>query len=104
MKDIISPEQIILNNGQTIKLIGIKGNRKNEEKAINFLKQKTHKRKVFMKYDDIKYDDKNNLLCYLYLDNKTFINNHLIRTGFVDVDDSYDYSCKQKFVNSYSQQ
>ena len=36
----------------------------------------------------------------VYLDNKTFINNHLIRTGYVDVDTSYDYSRKDKFLNS----
>ena len=53
-----------------------------------------------MKYDNLKYDKNKNLLCYLYLDNKTFINNHLIRTGYVDVDTSYDYSCKDKFLNS----
>ena len=41
------------------------------------------------------------MMCYVYLDNKTFINNHLVRTGFVSVDTELDYSCKQKFVNSF---
>ena len=39
-------------------------------------------------------------MCYVYLENKTFVNNHLIRTGFVDVDISFDYSCKKKFLAS----
>ena len=50
--------------------------------------------------DKIKFDAENNLLSYVYLDNKTFINNHLIRTGYVDVDTSFDYIWQKKFLNS----
>ena len=39
-------------------------------------------------------------LCYVYLDNRTFVNNHLVRTGFVDVDTSFDYTCQKKFLDS----
>jgi len=100
VKRIISPEKIVLNNDLTIRLIGIKSKPQDSSQAMEYLTQKTNKRKVFLKFDDKKYDDQNNLLCYLYLDNKTFLNNHLLRTGFVDLDDSYDYSCKQKFADS----
>lgn len=55
---------------------------------------------MFLKYDSVKYDANNNLLCYVYLDNKTFVNNHLIRTGYVDVDTTFDYTCQKKFLNS----
>ena len=100
VKQVISPEKIYLNNDLTIRLIGIKENPKYREQAISFLKEKFKKRKVFLKYDKLKYYSSNTLLCYVYLDNKTFINNHLIRTGFVDVDVDFDYSCKNKFLNS----
>ncbi len=102
VSQILSPEEIVLNNGIKVKLIGVKTNKKTITEAINFLYEKFNKRKVFMKFDTIKYDKNKNLLCYLYLDNRTFINNHLIRTGYVDVDTSYDYSCKDKFMNSLS--
>jgi len=39
------------------------------------------------------------LLCYLYLQNKTFINAHLIKNKLVDIDDSFDYKYKTKFLN-----
>lgn len=29
-----------------------------------------------------------------------FVNNHLVKTGFVDVDTSFDYTCQKKFLNS----
>lgn len=100
VKQILSPEKIELNNGLIVKLLGIKENTLYSQEAIDYLSDKFRKRKVYLRYDCIKYDANNNLLCYVYLDNKTFVNNHLIRTGFVDVDMSLDYSCKSKFLNS----
>lgn len=100
VKQVLSPEKIELSNGLIIKLLGIKENRQHSKEAIDFLKERFHKRKVFLRYDAIKYDCNNTLLCYVYLDNKTFINNHLIRTGFVDVDISLEYACKTKFLDS----
>lgn len=100
VKEVISPNKIILNNGMQIKLLGIKEKDNFTLQAINYLKEKFNKRKIYLKYDLQKYDKNNNLMCYVYLDNKTFINNHLIRTGFVDVETNFDYSCKSKFIKS----
>lgn len=100
VKEVISPNKILLNNGMEIKLLGIKEKDNFKPQAINYLKEKFNKRKIFLKYDLQKYDKNNNLMCYVYLDNKTFINNHLIRTGFVDVETNFDYSCKSKFIKS----
>lgn len=97
VKEILSPEKILLNNGLTIKLLGIKANSKHEKEAIEFLQSKFDKRRVFLKYDEIKYNEKNDLLCYVYLDNKTFINKHLIKSGFVDVDTSIDFKYSKDF-------
>jgi site-specific DNA-methyltransferase (adenine-specific) len=98
VKDILSPDSIILDNGLKIKLIGVKPKPEKNAEAIKFLKEKPKGQKVFIKFDDVKYDDKNNLLCYLYLWNKTFINAHLIKNGLVDVDTSLDYKYKTKFL------
>ena len=98
VKEIISPNTMSLNNGLVIKLLGILPKAGEELKAIEFLQEKVKKRKVFLKYDAVKYDTSNTLLCYLYLDNKTFINRHLVKTGFVSVDTSIDYKYKKKFM------
>ncbi len=100
VKEVISPNKILLNNGMEIKLLGIKEKDNFKPQAINYLKEKFNKRKIFLKYDLQKYDKNNNLMCYVYLDNKTFINNHLIRTGYVDVETNFYYSCKSKFIKS----
>lgn len=99
VKEIISPEILILNNGLKIRLIGVKERPEKNGDAIQFLREKTRGQKVFMKFDNIKYDTRENLLCYLYLWNKTFLNAHLIKNGLVDVDTTFDYKYKTKFLN-----
>ncbi|MEG1923863.1 MAG: DNA methyltransferase [Clostridia bacterium] len=97
VKDILSPEIMILNNGISIRLIGIKSKIGKEQDAIDFLIHKTLKKKVYLRFDELKYDLDSNLMCYLYLDNKTFINSHLIRSGYVCVDTKAHYKYKNKF-------
>lgn len=104
VKQVISPNRIELSNGLIVRLLGINVNPTYQDQAIEFLQNKFQKRKVFLKYDTEKYDRNNTLQCYVYLDNKTFINNHLIRTGFVYVDNDTDYSCKKKFNDSMPKQ
>ncbi|MBU4480967.1 thermonuclease family protein [Patescibacteria group bacterium] len=99
VKQVINPEKILLNNDLMIKLIGIRTKKEMFDKAMEFLQSKLKNQRVFIKFDNSKYDSENNLLCYLYLQNKTFINAHLIKTGFVDVDDKIDYKYKVKFLN-----
>jgi len=99
VKQIISPEILILNNGLKIKLLGVKENPEKNGEAIQFLREKTLGKKVFLKFDTKKYDEKNNLLCYLYLWNKTFLNAHLIKNGLVDVETTLDYKYKTKFLS-----
>ncbi len=100
VKQIISPTTLLLNTGLTIKLLGIIEKQETTQQAIEYLQGVFKKRKVFLKYDTIKYDSNDNLLCYVYLDNKTFVNNHLARTGFVSIDTSIDYKYKKKFLES----
>lgn len=98
VKQVISAEKIRLNNGLVIKLIGVKEDPIINGGATEFLQEKTKGQKVFLKYDNIKYDKENNLLCYLYLENKTFINAHLIKSKLVQVDDKYEFKYRDKFL------
>ncbi len=98
VKEIISPELIKLNNNLLIRLIGIKENKKVKGKAIKFLQIKTKGQKVFLRHDEIKHDDNNNVLAYLYLKNKTFLNAHLIKKGLATVDTASNFKNKAKFI------
>ncbi|MDA3916328.1 MAG: DNA methyltransferase [Deltaproteobacteria bacterium] len=98
VKEIITPELIRLSNGLVVRLIGIKSKEESNGKAIEFLRLKTKSQKVFLKYDDIKHDKKNNLMAYLYLKNKTFLNAHLIKNGLAVSDKNLNYKNKNKFI------
>ena len=97
VKTILSPNIVMLNNGLTIRLLGIKEKPSVNGNATKFLIEKTKGRKVFLRYDVVKYDDNDMLLCYLYLDNKTFINAHMLKNGLVDIDYSFDFKYKNRF-------
>jgi site-specific DNA-methyltransferase (adenine-specific) len=99
VKEVISPELIRLNNDLIVRLLGVKEKKSSNGQATKFLLNKTKGQKVFIKFDNKKYDENNNLLCYLYLQNKTFLNAHLIKEGLADIDTSIDFKYMNKFNN-----
>ena len=97
VKQILSPNKLLLSNGLVVRLIGVKEKLSVNGSATKYLVEKTKGKKVFLRYDTVKYDKDNTLLCYLYLDNKTFINAHLLKNGLADIDYSIDFRYKGKF-------
>ncbi len=98
VKEVVSPEILVIDNDLKVRLIGVKEKKEVNSEAIKFLSEKVKGRRVFIKFDAIKYDDEGNLLCYLYLKNKTFINAHLIKNQLVHVDSSANFKYKKKFL------
>jgi site-specific DNA-methyltransferase (adenine-specific) len=97
VKEIINPELLKLNNDLTVRLIGIKQNPKINDRATEYLRDKLRGRRVFLKFDEQKYDSQNILMVYLYLENKTFINAHLLKEKLADIDNSLNFKYKTKF-------
>jgi site-specific DNA-methyltransferase (adenine-specific) len=98
VKEVISVDTIRLSNNLVVRLLGVKKHPSVNGEAEKFLSDKTKGKRVFLKYDTVKYDNDNQLLCYLYLENKTFINAHLIKNGFALADTEIDYKYKSKFL------
>jgi site-specific DNA-methyltransferase (adenine-specific) len=99
VRAIVSPEIIALDSGQKVRLIGIRTEASSQHLAMRYLEDKVKGQKVFLRFDDVKFDGDGNLLCYVYLRNKTFVNAHLARTGFVGVDGAGDYRLKKKLLS-----
>lgn len=99
VKEIINPELLVLSNGLKIKLFGIRTKKETIMAALNFLNSKLKNQRVFLRFDSQRYDSDGNLLCYLYLKNKTFINAHLIKNKLVDVDTDLNFRYRDKFIN-----
>jgi len=100
VKEIISPELVKLNNDLIIRLIGIKQNPAINGQATEFLREKLKGKRVFLRHDEVKYDSDNRLMAYLYLENKTFVNAHLVKKGLVEVDESVGFRYRSKFLEA----
>jgi DNA modification methylase len=100
VKRVESPDRIELDTGLKVRLIGVKPVEGKKAEAIEFLQKLTRGQKVFLKFAEKKYDDQDNLLAYLYLKNKTFVNRHLVRSGLVDTEHSTKYFGKQTYIYS----
>lgn len=103
VKEVISPELIMLSNGSLVRLIGVRENKALNGLAMSFLVEKTKGQKIFLKYDLQKRDHQDRLMCYVYLKNKTFLNAHLIKEGLAMVDRSIDFRFKDKFLKLEAQ-
>lgn len=98
VEEVINTERLVLNDGLTIRLIGVREIPGKKREAVEYLRDTTEGKKVFLKFDDGKYNEEEILCCYLYLKNKTFINAHLIKKGLADVDTEEDFKYKSKFI------
>jgi site-specific DNA-methyltransferase (adenine-specific) len=97
---IPSPNELILDSGLKVKLLGVLPIEVQDykNKAILFLKNFVSGNKVYLKYDNLKFDDKKNLLAYVYLTNKTFLNAKLIMNGLARCDKKLDFQHKDRFI------
>ncbi|MDP8216782.1 MAG: DNA methyltransferase [Candidatus Kaelpia imicola] len=100
VKIIPQPDEIILDSGLKIKLLGIcpAEDQTYKNKAIEFLKNMTSGNRVFLRYDDLKFDKKKNILAYLYLANKTLLNAKLITNGLAGCNRELDFRLKNRFM------
>lgn len=99
VKEILAPNLVKLSSGLVVKLLGVEPQTSTIEEATDFLLKKTKGHKVYLRFDDIKYDSDNRLLCYLYLENKTFVNAHLLKAKLAVADTKTTYKYKSKFIN-----
>ncbi|MCS7035829.1 MAG: DNA methyltransferase [Saprospiraceae bacterium] len=98
VRDVLSPERVRLSNGDTVRLIGIQADPARLNDAVDFLRQKTKGKRVFLRLDDdVQRDEQQTPMVYLYLENKTFLNAHLLKQGLARVDNSRAYRYQQKF-------
>ena len=92
VSEIVSVDKFRLNDNLLVKLMGVIPLQDKKSEALEFLKKKVKGKLVTLKFDNMKYDESNDLLVYLYLKNKTFINAHLIKYGLASVDVSKNLS------------
>ena len=96
-KRVVSPNTVEFNNDMIVRLLGIKVMEGKEPGAMKWLWDKLKGQSVYLRFDQIKYDENNRLLSYLYLKNNTFINFHFLRSNLVRVDETFPFRYQAKF-------
>lgn len=97
---ILKPDEIILDSGLKVRLLGVRPAEDDvyKNKAVEFLKSLITGNRVFLKYDNLKFDNAKTLLAYVYLTNRTFVNAKLIINGLVKCDRRSDFQYKDRFM------
>ncbi|WP_448375894.1 DNA methyltransferase [Fervidobacterium sp.] len=93
--DVITPESVLLNNGLTVKLLGVIVTKKAE--TLDYLKKCVLNKEVFVRYDPISDIKENIVEGYLFLKNKIFVNAYIIKSGWASVDRTRTYKYRKKF-------
>lgn len=103
IKSILRANMVVLDNDLTVRLIGIKESPLSNGEAIYQLERIVKGKRVYLKYDSVKYDKNSTLLAYLYLENKTFVNAHMIKAGVVDIDTEFTFKYENKFLSLWKE-
>lgn len=98
VEEVLAPDAVQLDTGQRVRLLGVRSIDDHRPEAEEHLRQMTGGQRVFLRYDDACANRDGDPLVYLYLRNKTPVNRHLIRSGFVDVDTTREYRFKTAFL------
>jgi site-specific DNA-methyltransferase (adenine-specific) len=95
---VVSPETLILDNGQRVRLLGVRTLSGKKDEAMQFLAAATKGKKIFLRSDPTVPQDGGDHRAYVYLANRTFLNAHLVKRGLVGVDGVSDFKYKKKFM------
>ncbi|MGQ9603347.1 MAG: DNA methyltransferase [bacterium] len=108
VKQVISPVEVLLDDGTMLKLIGVKENPDKRNSAMEFLRKMTKGKRVYFQLCSTQNPTDGYKQGYLYLANKTLLNAQLVKNGLVEVSDTPHrlrerfLRLKEKFTNNIS--
>ncbi len=101
--DILSENELLLDTGLKVKLLGVKVPAEKKREALEYLKKYVKGKKVFLKFDNnVKPENKDSIYAYVYLKNKIFINRKMIQMRLAEVDNTKNFTYKRKFMEVLS--
>lgn len=103
VSQFLSPTDFVLDSGLKIRLLGVKAIMQKKHEAMKYIETKLKGQRVFLRFDTKSHTLDDALLVYLYLKNKTFINLHLLKNGFAEVDTEIDFRLKERFIKVQSE-
>jgi site-specific DNA-methyltransferase (adenine-specific) len=101
VESVEAPDLLKLKNGPLVHLAGVVPQPETAGAAMDFLRLKTSKTRVFLRLESPESDSLKpgqKVQAYVYLKNRTFLNAHLIKRGLAGVDSFSEYSKKGRFM------
>jgi len=97
VREVRSPVLVVLDDGRSLRLLGIRPRPGLEEEAVDFLRARTRGQKVFVR-DGTDLPD-GAVAGYLYLKNRTLLNAHLLKRGLALADDTVAHRHSARFLS-----
>ncbi len=99
VSEVISPTELVLDNGETVKLIGLLPLKSKQKQAVEYLHRLTDGKKVYIREDPLQLTGEDGKKpVYLYLSNRTFVNMRLLKEGLVRAERKRSYGKKEQFL------
>ncbi len=89
VQEVLGGDRVRLDDGMVVRLLGVTPMQGREIEAEQFLQARVKGKEITLKFDMVRRDEANNVLAYLYLKNRTFVNAHLVKQGLATVDQTY---------------
>ncbi|NPA40691.1 MAG: site-specific DNA-methyltransferase [Aquificae bacterium] len=100
---VLSENSLLLDTGLKVKLLGVRVLEDKKEEARKYLEEYVLGKKVFLKFDEsVKTINNGEVLAYVYLKNKIFINRKMLQMGLAEVDEGMEFGYKRKFLEAIS--
>jgi DNA modification methylase len=95
--DILNEDTIKLDTGLIVKLLGIKIISQKVKEAKRYLEEYVKGKQIFLKFDPSFKPNNDEILAYVFLKNKIFVNKEMIKQGFAKIQE-YDFLYKDNFM------
>jgi len=95
--DILSEDTIKLDTGLIVKLLGIEIIPQKVKEAKRYLEKYVEGKQIVLKFDPLFKPKNDEILAYVFLKNKIFVNKEMIKQGFAEIQ-KYNFRYKENFI------
>ncbi len=103
IREVVSATHCILSDGSKILLAGVEIPESKQDAARSFIEEKTRNQRVYFRQAEQICSENSWQPAYLFLENRTFINAHLIKAGLADTDQEKQFKYRKRFEKYQSE-
>ncbi len=97
---IVDEQTLRMDNGLTVRLLGIQVSPERKERALGYLRQFLLGKRVILRFDRPPAEESEPVGAYVYLTNRLFVNRKMIEMGLADADRTVWHRYRHKFLET----